>query len=270
MNVIMKISIILLLVITLEVLPQEFTSGYFVTPKNYMDEETRNQLGNKIKETLAGLNVKNTDDYFPVVTVVDYQEIETIQMPGIRKTYKTTGAVNLSIMFEHNNSILSAKSFNVEGTGNTIVIAQRNSIKNIKLPADQLKGLIGKASSSYSDAIEEYGKTKVKEAEDYFSKGKFYYAIEVATEVPKDSKSYKKAQNLIAQSNHKIKEIKDEMARLAEQKRAEKILTDAAERRLKIETELAQQDAEIKKMRINKRTKVEEGFSKLWSSIFGS
>lgn len=132
---------------------QEMQSGYFVAQSPALTEESRLLLENKIAVSLSEAGVTSTDQYYPVVTCVKYDEVETIENTGIRTVYKTVGNVTILIMLEKSSKLLSAKAFKVEGSGTTKEIAQNNAINGVEISSDDLKELFAKNKTAIKNEV---------------------------------------------------------------------------------------------------------------------
>jgi hypothetical protein len=254
---------------TIKLFPQELTSGYYVVPSQSMDEQTKEFLGNKLKTALTATGLKATDDFFPMFTVIKYDEIETIEMSGIRKTYKTTGEVSVFILFENSNEILSSISFHIEGIGNTIKIAQANAIKNISIPTEKMELLIEKAKNNYSDAIKIFSKGKLADANKFYMNGDYGSAIESASYVPKESQYYKEAASLISKINNQREKRRQELIVQKEYEQERKNYEKQKEYEFELEKLRLEEEISLKKDKRKNRSVIEEGFEKLWSAVWG-
>ena len=265
----------------------QMTSGYYVVPSSKMSEDIRTQLSNKLKVTLSKAGLSVTDNYFPMITVINYDENDVIEVPGIRKSYKALGTVSVYIIFDNSSSLLSATSFEVEGVGNSIDIAQSNAIKRITRPQNELESLLNKAKENYLKSLDDYSNKKLLEARAYFANNNYEEAIYILNEIPVECSSHKQAQELLDKiTRQKEKErldrieterrkseqlIKDQQERIIQRDkdRQENAYQMEKEREHEREMERIKQGNETKREEIRNRSSVEKTISKLWTSIFG-
>lgn len=196
MNSILVMLSIAILVITNVTNSQVFDSGYFVVPNDAITESVQEQLGNKIKVALSKVGISATDGYFPMVTVVKYDELETIEITGMRKMYKTTGTVTIIITFTNTNTSLAATDYNVEGIGVSKESAQKAAIGNISIPLDKLKEMSEKAKVNYTNSMDAYAQNRLSNARKMKASKDYWSALEIVSEIPKDSKLFPEANKL--------------------------------------------------------------------------
>lgn len=258
--------IIIISFISIRSSAQNMSSGYFVVPNPVMDNSVQEQLGNKIKVAISKAGVMATDGYFPMVTVVKYDETETIEIEGMRKMYKTMGNVTILITFTNTNASLAATDFAVEGVGISRKISQANAVKNIKIPEDELKTMMNTAKVNYDKALKDYTAGRLAEAKKYKANHQYSEALEVASEIRPESEYYKEAQKLVAEIN----KIQDKEAADA-QKRADKESEREYELRkeqLKNQNEQIKQNAETERQSINARARVVERYYRAWQAYY--
>ena len=254
----------------------QMTSGYYVVSSSSMSHDIMEQLTNKIKLLLIKAGFSVTDGYFPMVTVLSYDESEVIEMTGIRKSYKAIGTVNLHILFDNTSSLLSATSVSVEGVGTSKSIAQANAIKKIEIPQSEMEELLSRAKINYQTAIDDYSSKRITEAKGLLAQGNNSNAIDLISDVPSESKFYKEAKAMIDKA---VKQ--KELERLAlielEKKRLEQKENDRQEKSYQMDKE-REHEREIEKMRqtgetkreeIRNRSTVEKLFSKAWNLVSG-
>lgn len=153
---------LVIFIFTIAINAQDMISGYYVADSPSLTEESRQLLENKIAEALSEAGVTSTDQYYPVVTVVKYDEIETIENTGIRTIYKTVGKVSLLLMLEKTKKLISAKSFKVEGSGTSKEVAQNNAIENIEVSSADLKELFSKNKAAIKNEMSKNKSTTKK------------------------------------------------------------------------------------------------------------
>jgi hypothetical protein len=265
----LKLIIALILISYSGYFAQSISSGYYVVPSGDMNEDSKSYLENKLKNTLMSAGVTAVEGNFPIVTAIYYHEIETIEIPGARTTYKNIGEVSIFILFENTKQELSSTAIHVEGVGNTKTIAINNCIQNINIPEDQLESLISKAKANYKPALENYSSGKLKDAKSCYSLGNYDSAIDIANDIPMESKCYKEGQKLIQKIHSiraaRIKELQDKLAADKEEKNYQR----QQEMKFELEKIRLEQNNIVRQDKVNNRSKVEEGFSKLWNSILG-
>jgi hypothetical protein len=267
-----KILIVLIMIVVFSpyILAQAMSSGYFVVPNDKMNEDVRQQLGNKIKVALTNAGVAATDGFSPMFTVVKYDETETIELSGMKKMYKTSGEVSIMMLFENTKTTLAASSFSVEGVGVSKTVAQAAAIKNINIPESEIKNMVEKASKNYPKIKEDYSKRKLAEAKKLQAQGDAGGAIEAASSIPADSKLSKEAQSFIEKLNQKRE--KDEAA--AEKRRDEREKQDfelqkkQMEEDSKINQENLKQQHETVRAFIEARSRVEERYYRAWQAYY--
>lgn len=265
----LKILLAVIIISYSGIVAQSISSGYYVVPSRDMNEDSKAYLENKLKNTLMNAGVNTVEGDFPIVTAIYYNEIETIELPGIRKTFKNIGEVSIFILFENTKKELSSTAVHVEGVGTSKTIAINNCIQNIKIPEEQLASLISKAKENYKPALESYSFDKLKDAKSYYSTGNYNDAIELANEIPKESKYYKEGQKLVKIINDnraaRIKELEEKLAAYRDQENYQR----QQEMKFELEKIKLEQNNIARIDKLSNRSKVEEGFSKLWNSIFG-
>jgi hypothetical protein len=254
----------------------QMTSGYYVVSSGAMSQDIMDQLSNKIKLLLtkAGMNV--TEGYFPMVTVLSYDENEVVELGGIRKSYKAIGTVNLHILFDNNSTLLSATSISIEGVGTSKSIAQANSIKKIEIPQNEMDELLDRAKGNYQKVLDDFSSKRIAQAKGLMAKGNYNDAIELMYDIPKESKHYKEAKGLIDKAvkqneNERLAKIELVKKKL-EQKdidRQENAYQMDKEREHERELETIKQENETKREEIRNRSTVEKLFSNAWNMVAG-
>ncbi|GEM_PF-1198927 len=250
------INIIFVLFFSVACFAQDMSSGYFVAPNPAISEAVREQLGNKLKVALSKAGIMATDGYFPMVTVIKYDEIETIEISGMRKMYKCMGNVTMIITFTNTNSSLAAAEFAVEGVGVSKEIAQKQAINNIKIPSAELKDMVSKAKTNYTEALESFCSGKIIEAKKLRAKRDFNGALKEASQIPAGTKSSQEASKLIAEIQKEMdKQYADEKKAQAErEKRAYELEKEKMKISAELEKEKQKTEREVAKSKANQTT----------------
>lgn len=245
---------------------QELTSGYFVVPNPALDEAVQEQLGNKIKASLSKAGVIATDSYFPMVTIVKYDEIETIEISGIRKMYKTKGVVTIIVTFTNTNTALATEEFDVEGVGVSKKVSQATAVKNINIPPDVIKRMMEKAKVAYQSSMNQYTSAKLTSAKKLKASKDYFAALEELSDIPKESKDYTEAQKLIAEIEKLIDKEEKEAQKRAEQQAARE--HELKKLQLQNEKELAIERQKTERTSIEARARVVERYLRVWQAYY--
>lgn len=263
----------MLVILSPFIFAQAISSGYFVVPNQAMDNSVQEQLGNKIKAALSRAGVNATDGYFPMVTIVKYDETETIEIAGMRKMYKAMGVVSIIITFTNTNASLASEQFDVEGVGATQKVAQATAVKNINIPQKTVVDMMARAKIGYEKALNDYSKGRLTEAKKIKATKDYYYALEIASEVPPDSKDYKEAQKLVAELDKLIdKDQREAQKRQDEQDKRDFELrkkqidanTEIAKEREKTNQTAIQSNADVQQA----RARATERYYRAWQAYY--
>ncbi|GDX64706.1 hypothetical protein LBMAG35_15440 [Chlorobiota bacterium] len=268
MNSILVMLSIAILVITNVTNSQVFDSGYFVVPNDAITESVQEQLGNKIKVALSKVGISATDGYFPMVTVVKYDELETIEITGMRKMYKTTGTVTIIITFTNTNTSLAATDYNVEGIGVSKESAQKAAIGNISIPLDKLKEMSEKAKVNYTNSMDAYAQNRLSNARKMKASKDYWSALEIVSEIPKDSKLFPEANKLFSELEKLVEkeaQKEEKLQALREQREYE-----LAKDQLKYENEKEVEKQKTKRLEVESRARVNEKYYEMWTAYYYS
>jgi hypothetical protein len=245
---------------------QDFGSGYFVVPNNAINESVQEQLGNKIKVAMSKAGMAATDGYFPMVTVVKYDELETIEIPGMRKMYKTSGTVTLLMTFTNTNTSLAATDFSVEGIGVSKETAQKTAINNIVIPVDKLKDMAEKAKKNYGASMESFAANRLATAKKLKASKDYWSALEAVSEIPKDSKPYAEANKMYAELEKLVEKesVKEEKLQAIREQREFELTKD----QMKYDNEQAVEKQKTKRTEVESRARVNERYYEMWTSYY--
>jgi len=245
---------------------QSMNSGYFVVPNPALDESVQDQLGNKIKTALSKADVIATDAYFPMVTIVKYDEIETIEIEGMRKMFKTIGTVSIIVTFTNTNTALAAEEFDVQGVGANKTISQATAVKNIKISSATIKKMMEKAKSGYEEALNSFTSGKVTNAKKLKAQRYYIDALDELSEIPSDSKNYIEASKMIKEIEKLLeKEAKEQQK--VEELRAQREF-ELQQQQLKNQKEIAIEYQKTKQTAINARARVVERYYRAWQAYY--
>jgi hypothetical protein len=266
MKKIFKVSTLLFLFSIGFGIAQEFGSGYFVVPNNAITESVQEQLGNKIKVAMSKAGLAATDGYFPMVTVVKYDELETIEIPGMRKMYKTSGTVTLLMTFTNTNTSLAATDFSVEGIGVSKETSQKTAISNIVIPIDKLKDMAEKARKNYGAAMESFASNRLSTAKKLKASKDYWSALEAVSEIPKGSKPYAEANKMYAELEKLVEKesVKEEKLQAIREQREFELTKD----QMKYDNEQAVEKQKTKRTEIESRARVNERYYEMWTSYY--
>jgi hypothetical protein len=261
-----QISLLLLFFSVIIGKAQDFGSGYFVVPNNAINESVQEQLGNKIKVAMSKAGMAATDGYFPMVTVVKYDELETIEIPGMRKMYKTSGTVTLLMTFTNTNTSLAATDFSVEGIGVSKETAQKTAINNIVIPVDKLKDMAEKAKKNYASSMESYASNRLQTAKKLKASKDYWSALEAVSEIPKGSKPYAEANKLFVELEKLVEKesVKEEKLQAIREQREFELTKD----QMKYDNEQAVERQKTKRTEIESRARVNERYYEMWTSYY--
>jgi hypothetical protein len=264
-----KISQLTLVILFLSVVTgkaQEFGSGYFVVPNNAINESVQEQLGNKIKVAMSKAGMAATDGYFPMVTVVKYDELETIEVSGMRTMYKTSGTVTLLMTFTNTNTSLAATDFQVQGIGVSKETAQKTAINNIVIPVDKLKDMAEKAKKNYGASMESFAANRLATAKKLKASKDYWSALEAVSEIPKDSKPYAEANKMYAELEKLVEKesVKEEKHQAIREQREFELTKD----QMKYDNEQAVEKQKTKRTEVESRARVNERYYEMWTSYY--
>jgi hypothetical protein len=264
-----KISQLTLVILFLSVVTgkaQEFGSGYFVVPNNAINESVQEQLGNKIKVAMSKAGMAATDGYFPMVTVVKYDELETIEVSGMRTMYKTSGTVTLLMTFTNTNTSLAATDFQVQGIGVSKETAQKTAINNIVIPVDKLKDMAEKAKKNYGASMESFAANRLATAKKLKASKDYWSALEAVSEIPKDSKPYAEANKMYAELEKLVEKesVKEEKLQAIREQREFELTKD----QMKYDNEQAVEKQKTKRTEVESRARVNERYYEMWTSYY--
>jgi hypothetical protein len=245
---------------------QEFGSGYFVVPNNAINESVQEQLGNKIKVAMSKAGMAATDGYFPMVTVVKYDELETIEVSGMRTMYKTSGTVTLLMTFTNTNTSLAATDFQVQGIGVSKETAQKTAINNIVIPVDKLKDMAEKAKKNYGASMESFAANRLATAKKLKASKDYWSALEAVSEIPKDSKPYAEANKMYAELEKLVEKesVKEEKLQAIREQREFELTKD----QMKYDNEQAVEKQKTKRTEVESRARVNERYYEMWTSYY--
>jgi hypothetical protein len=245
---------------------QDFGSGYFVVPNNAINESVQEQLGNKIKVAMSKAGMAATDGYFPMVTVVKYDELETIEVPGMRTMYKTSGTVTLLMTFTNTNTSLAATDFQVQGIGVSKETAQKTAINNIVIPVDKLKDMAEKAKKNYGASMESFAANRLATAKKLKASKDYWSALEAVSEIPKDSKPYAEANKMYAELEKLVEKesVKEEKLQAIREQREFELTKD----QMKYDNEQAVEKQKTKRTEVESRARVNERYYEMWTSYY--
>jgi hypothetical protein len=245
---------------------QSITSGYFVVPNDALDASVQEQLGNKIKSVLSKANVIATDSYFPMVTIVKYDEIETIELQGLRKMYKTKGVVTIIVTFANTNAALATEELDVEGVGVSKKVSQATAVKNINFPVETLQKMMEKAKVGYDKSMAQFTAGKLASAKKFKAAKDYNKALEELKDIPKESKDFAEANKII----NEIEKLIDQDAK-AEQIRQDKEKErqyELQKQQMQNEKELAIEQQKTNRTEIDARARVEERYYRAWQAYY--
>ena len=247
---------------------QDFGSGYFVVPNDAITSSAQEQLGNKVKVALSRAGLAATDGFFPMVTVVKYDELETIEIPGMRTMYKTSGTVTLLMTFSNTNTALSATEFSVDGIGVSKEVSQKTAINNIQMPADKLKDMAEKAKKNYASSMESYASNRLAEAKKMKASKDYYSALSALSEIPKGTKPYLDAQKMYPELE-KLVQIESDTEAKAQAIREDRE-HDLAKDKMKYDSEKQIEQQKTLRTSIESRARVDERYYQMWNSYYKS
>lgn len=266
MKKILKFSLMLIVFSISIMKAQEFGSGYFVVPNDAITSSVQEQLGNKIKVAMSKAGMAATDGYFPMVTVVKYDELETIEIPGMRKMYKTSGTVTLLMTFTNTNTSLAATDFSVEGIGVSKETAQKTAINNIVIPVDKLKDMAEKAKKNYSASMESFAANRLATAKKLKASKDYWGALEAVSEIPKNSKPYAESNKLYAELEKLVEKesVKEEKLQAIREQREFELTKD----QMKYDNEQSTERQKSYRTEVESRARVNERYYEMWSSYY--
>lgn len=243
----------------------QMTSGYYVVPSEYLDPEQRSYLENRIKTTISNAGLMVTDDYFPMVTAIQYNHIETIVVEGIRRSYKTDGEVTVVVLFDETNTVLASRSFPVSGIGTSTAIAQANAIRKISIPIQVLKEFYASAASNYESAVNAFSEKQYRRGKELQGMGELSDAIAVLSTIPESTKQYASAQKLIDQASRQRQQREEAETQRAERERERQheLQKTTIQEVGKTQRQIVRSSAEV----AVERTRVNERYHSLWLSI---
>lgn len=268
----MHLHALLLLCMVCAVLVPESTaqmiSGYYVVPSEHMALEQRSYLENKMKTAISSAGLMVTDDYFPMVTAIQYNHLETIVQEGIRRTYKCDGEVTLVVLFDETQTVLGARTFSVSGIGTSQATAQANAVRKISVSPIVLKELYSTAEKNYLAAVNAFAEKRYREGKRSYGQGDYSASIEILSQIPSSTEVYAQAQKLIEAA---AKE------RSAEQKRAEDRVEREKERQHEIRQQAIRETAATQRQIVRstervavERTRANERYHSLWLSLMAN
>lgn len=265
--------LILIVILSSNVFAQAVSSGYFVVPNPAMDQTVQEQLGNKIKAALSKAGVNATDGYFPMVTIVKYDETETIEISGMRKMYKAMGVVTIIMTFANTSTALATEQFDVNGVGVSQKVAQATAVKNINIPQKTVTDMMEKAKIGYDKALKDYSIGRLTAAKKLKASKDYESALETASEVPADSKDYKEAQKLVAEieklidkdtKEQQLRKDKEDERNFELQKKQAELNRDVAIEREKTRQENIKANQNIQQSRLQ----VVERYYRAWQAYY--
>jgi len=171
--------IVLLCVIQLNMFAN-ITSGYFIPENKSIDGDVSSLLANKIKTALSKNGINVVESYYPLVTVVKYDEISVNEISGMKKMYQTTGNVTVTMYFMA-SSITSKKEdmeitglgsmdFEITGVGDSKTKSEKASIRKISFDSKEFKDFTDKVKKLYEQSQDEFNKKCIAEAKKFIAK----------------------------------------------------------------------------------------------------
>lgn len=262
------LSLLICMVICAASAAAQMTSGYFVVPSDYLEPEQRSYLENKIKTAISSAGFMVTDDYFPMVTAIQYNHIETIVVEGIRRSYKTDGEVTIVVLFDETNTVLASKTIPVSGLGTSTAIAQANAIRKISIPAATLKEFYAIAEKNYQSAINAFSEKQLRIGRELYGQGSWSESISALSAIPQGTKSYSEARKLIERAGtQRQKEVAGELQRAErEREREHEIQKTVIEEVGKTQRQIVQSTAQV----AVERERANERYHSLWLRIMAS
>jgi hypothetical protein len=266
---VLNILVVVLLCISQEfLLAQDYVSGYLVVPTEALGESEQSMLGNKIKVALSKAGIVATDGYFPMVTMVEYDEVETIKIQGIRTMFKTYGTVTVLITFANTGAALASEEFNVEGVGTTEALSKKSAISNIAIDGGKLKAMTKSALVNYKSLLDTYCDRRISEAKKLRAQGDLESAIEAASEVPNNSVHYASATTLLADLNRQVEQrrTKEEKQREKEESRAHQLELE----KIKAQSAVAIEKEKSERQAAADRSRTTQRYYEMWRAYFNS
>ncbi len=188
----------------------QIQSGYFVAPSDKMSAESQQYLENKIRTAMSKAGAIAADGYFPMVTVLKYDEIEVLEISGMRTMYKSIGEVNLQVVMDAvgngKPTLLGSTSFSLEGIGTSRQNAQMTAVRNIQIPEEALKSLYQRVAASYKQAAEIHCNGLLQEAKKLLVQKNYQEAMDAAMQITPSCANHKQSQQLVAQIGEEFSE----------------------------------------------------------------
>lgn len=194
----------------------QIQSGYFVAPSASLSSESQQYLENKIRIAMSSAGAIPNDGYFPMVTILKYDEIEVIEISGMRTMFKSIGEVTMQVVMDAGSNgkatLLGSTSFALEGVGTSKQQAQMTAIRNIEIPEAALKTLYQRVSANYRQASEIHCSTLLQEAKKLLAQQNYQESLDAVMQITPTCANYKQAQQLAAQIGEEYSERRLRMA----------------------------------------------------------
>lgn len=170
----------------------DISSGYFVYPNDNINEEVRTQLGNKIKVALSKNGVNSVEAFYPLVTVVKYDEGEVVEADGASKIVKITGSITISVFFLASGNSLGSMEIEVSGMSENKQKASKDAFRKISFENKEFKEFTEKVKRLYVSSLDEFNKKCIAEAKKYKAKREFEKALDFLVFVRDNGKAAEK------------------------------------------------------------------------------
>lgn len=170
----------------------DISSGYFVYPNANLNEEISSQLGNKIKVALSKNGINSVEIFYPLVTVVKYDETDVQELDGMRKMVKVSGNITISVFFLASGNSLGSMEIEVTGSSDNKQKAARDAIKKITFENKEFKEFAEKVKKLYASSLDEFNKKCIAEAKKNKAKKEYEKALDFLAFVRDNGKAAEK------------------------------------------------------------------------------
>lgn len=275
------IKIVVLILFVQFNLNANITSGYFIPENNAIDSEVSSLMANKIKTALSKNGINVVESYYPLVTVVKYDEISVSEISGMKKMYQSTGNVTITMYFMASSIAaqkadmeitgLGSMDFEIVGVGDSKSKSAKNALRKISFDSKEFKDFTDKVKKLYEESQDEFNKKCISEAKKFMAKQDTENALNYLGFVSEKAKpaERKEADKLIAQVIEENKRQQAKAERHEEEDRTRehelnKKLVDAEIQSNLEDKKIRQEELKVEQSRVNAQKSYYDAFHRYY------
>jgi hypothetical protein len=175
----------------------QLSAGIYVVPTEALDDASANLLQERVRNAISATGNEARDGFAMVALFCKYTEVSDEVVAGARAMHSLDGDISLILAATETGQVLGSTHCSVNGSGKTKIAASRDAISSIRLPEADLTKMFASAKSSYPAMAAAWSKGLLRDANRAFAKEEYDDCINIASDVPNGSPTYKDAQDLI-------------------------------------------------------------------------